>query len=138
MTTFDQQDIRSEAEAFVAFVEGGGEGYGLAPDKTVFIGYSNGANMLAAVMLLYPGLIRNVVMMRAMAALEDAPTPDLAGANILVLTGREDPYGKYAPALIKVLADTGANIKALDIDTHHGIGDDDVEAIRRWMAENGL
>ncbi|MDK1489904.1 VOC family protein [Sinorhizobium sp. 7-81] len=138
MTTFDQQDIRSEAAAFVAFVEGACEGYGLAPDKTIFIGYSNGANMLAAVMLLYPGLLRNVVMMRAMSALEDAPKPDLAEANILVLTGKQDPYGKHAPALKKVLADTGANLEALDIDTHHGIGDDDVAAIRRWMAENRL
>jgi phospholipase/carboxylesterase len=43
-TTFDQADIRSEAEAFSAFVEGAVTGYGLDPDRLVFLGYSNGAN----------------------------------------------------------------------------------------------
>ncbi|WP_085025529.1 VOC family protein [Ensifer aridi] len=138
MTTFDQRDIRSEAEAFVAFVEDARQGYGLDPDRTVFIGYSNGANLLAAVMLLHPGAIRNVVLMRAMAALENAPKPDLADTKVLMLTGKDDPYGKHAPALKLVLAEAGAQLEALDIDTHHGIGDEDVAAIRRWLDENGL
>lgn len=138
MTTFDQQDIRSEAEAFVAFLEGAREGYGLDLGKVVFVGYSNGANLLAAVMLLHPGVIRNAVLMRAMAALEVPPIPDLSGTNILMLTGKDDPYGKHAPALKRTFAESGANLKALDVDTHHGIGDDDIEAIRRWLAENGV
>lgn len=138
MTTFDQQDIRSEADAFVAFLEGARDGYGLDLGKTVFIGYSNGANLLAAVMLLQPGVIRNAVLMRAMAALEDPAESDLSETNVLMLTGRDDPYGKHAPALKHTLADAGAKLTALVIDTHHGIGSDDIEAIRRWFAETGL
>ncbi|MCA1494251.1 VOC family protein [Sinorhizobium alkalisoli] len=138
MTSFDQQDIRSEAEAFVAFLEGARDGYGLDLGKVIFIGYSNGANLLAAVMLLHPGVIANAVLMRAMSALEVPPTADLSSTNILMLTGRDDPYGKHAPTLKRILSDTGANLEALDIDTHHGIGDGDIEAIRRWLAENGI
>ncbi|MQW85817.1 VOC family protein [Sinorhizobium saheli] len=138
MTTFDQEDMRSEAEAFAAFIEGARNGYGLDPAKTVFIGYSNGANMLAAVMLLHPGVIRNAVLMRAMAALENAPETDLAGTKILMLTGKDDPYGKYAPELKATLGNTGAAFEAIDIDTGHGIGVEDIAAIRPWLAQNGL
>lgn len=138
MTTFDQQDIRAEAEAFAAFLEGARNGYGLDLGKTVFIGYSNGANLLAAVMLLHPGVIQHAVLMRAMAALEDAPKTDLSGANVLMLTGKDDPYGKHAPALKRTLAEAGAHLEALDIDTHHGIGEDDADAIRHWLVKIGV
>jgi len=138
MTTFDQRDIRSEAEAFAAFVEEARDAYGLDLAKTVFIGYSNGANLLAAVMLLHPGVIRNAVLMRAMAALEDAPKVDLAGTNVLMLTGKDDLYGKHAPQLKAELRESGANFEAVDIDTGHGIGPEDVAVIRPWFAERGL
>jgi phospholipase/carboxylesterase len=62
---FDQADIRGEAEAFAAFVEGAATGYGLDPDGLVFLGYSNGANFLAAVIQIYPGLVRRAVLLRA-------------------------------------------------------------------------
>ncbi|HXV30216.1 MAG TPA: alpha/beta hydrolase, partial [Sinorhizobium sp.] len=138
MTTFDQQDIRSEAEAFAAFVEGARDGHGLDLARTVFIGYSNGANLLAAVMLLHPGCVRNAVLMRAMAALEDPPGTDLAGTNILMLTGRDDPYGKHAPRLKAALGASGANFESVDLDIGHGIGPEDIAVIRPWLAELGL
>ncbi|MDA4836182.1 hypothetical protein NY536_32640, partial [Enterobacter hormaechei] len=59
--SFDQQDIRSEAEALAAFIEGAAEAYRLDLERTVFLGYSNGANMLVATMLLHPGLVRNAI-----------------------------------------------------------------------------
>lgn len=63
--TLDQQYIRDEAEAFAAFVNGAATGYGLDRDRLVFLGYSNGANMLAAVIQLYPGVVRRAVLLRA-------------------------------------------------------------------------
>lgn len=47
-TSFDQEDIRFEAQAFEAFVEGANAAYGLDPTRMIFLGYSNGANLLAA------------------------------------------------------------------------------------------
>lgn len=46
--TFDQADIRSEAEAFAAFLDGVRSAYGLDPARTVFLGYSNGADFIGA------------------------------------------------------------------------------------------
>jgi phospholipase/carboxylesterase len=76
-TTFDQSDFRSEAAAFRAFVEDALSGYGFDADRLAFLGYSNGANLLAAVMQLHPGLVRRAVLLRGIQVLEDPPVADL-------------------------------------------------------------
>ncbi len=137
-TTFDQKDARAEADAFAAFLEGARDGYGIDLSKAVFIGYSNGANLLVALMTLHPGLIRNVVLMRSMLVLDDMPTPDLAGTNILLLTGESDSYGQFAPRLKAELAKTGASLTALDLDMGHEIGAPDIAAIQQWLGDEGV
>ena len=49
-TRFDQADIRAEAEAFASFVPEALRAYDLDPLRTTFLGYSNGANFVAAFM----------------------------------------------------------------------------------------
>jgi len=129
-TVFDQKDILAEAEAFAAFMEGANAAYGLDPERTVFIGYSNGANMIAAVMFLHPGIVRNAVLLRGMNVLESVPAADLTGANVLMLTGRSDPYGPYAADLEARLAAAGASVENRLLPAGHDIGVADFEAAR--------
>ena len=130
--TFDQKDIVDEAEAFAAFMEQANAAYGLDPDKTLFLGYSNGANMIAAVMQLHPGLIRNAVLLRGMNALENAPEVDLSGANVLMATGRSDPYGSHAAALEARLRAAGASVENRLLAAGHDIGVADLELARAY------
>jgi phospholipase/carboxylesterase len=138
--TFDQADIRSEAEAFAAFVEGAVTGYGLDPDGLVFLGYSNGANFLAAVIRLHPGLVRRAVLLRAMQALENPPAVDLADTGVLVLAGRDDPYGPDGAKLADALMALGARGELKELPAGHALtGADAVEAsewVRRALSWN--
>lgn len=131
-TTFDQQDIAREAEAFAAFMEEANAAYGLDPDRTLFVGYSNGANMIGAFMLLHPGLVRNAVLLRGMNVLEAPPQADLAGVNVLMATGRADPYGRFAPDLETLLKDAGATVENRLVDAGHDIGEADLELARSY------
>ena len=130
--TFDQKDIVQEAEAFAAFMEGANAAYGLDPDKTLFVGYSNGANMIGAIMLLHPGLIRNAVLLRGMNVLETVPQADLAGANVLMVTGRTDPYGRYAGELEAALKAAGATVESELLSVGHDIGTADLELAKAY------
>ena len=130
--TFDQKDIVQEAEAFAAFMDGANAAYGLDPEKTLFVGYSNGANMIGAIMLLHPGLIRNAVLLRGMNVLESVPPADLSGANVLMLTGRSDPYGAYAADLEAHLKAAGATIENTLLDAGHDIGTADVDLAKAY------
>ncbi|MGJ7039014.1 phospholipase/carboxylesterase [Shinella sp. BE166] len=130
--TFDQKDIAGEAEAFAAFMEEANAAYGLDPAKTLFIGYSNGANMIGAVMQLYPGLIRNAVLLRGMNVLESRPEIDLSGTNVLMLTGESDPYGTHATELEARLKAAGASVENTLLPAGHDIGAADAELAKAY------
>jgi phospholipase/carboxylesterase len=132
-TTFDQADIRSEAEAFAAFVEGAIAGYGLDATRMTFLGFSNGANFAASVMALYPETIRNAALLRAIPVLEELPNPDLTGTRVLMATGSQDPFGKLAPVLAEWFAECGSDLDDRKIDAGHDLAPGDTEIVREWI-----
>ncbi len=136
MTSFDQADIRAEAEAFAAFWEGALAAYDLDPARITVMGYSNGANFAGAVMALHPGLIRRAILMRPMAVLDDLPQADLTGLSVLTLTGVRDPYGTHAPRLNEWLAAQGAGLDARVVPGGHDLSPDDLAAATEWLADH--
>ena len=132
-TQFDQADIRSEAEAFNAFFEGALASYGLKPEDITVLGYSNGANFAAAVMALFPKLIRRAILCRPMHVLEDIPLVDLSGTEVLTLAGKSDPYGKYAEALNIWLTNSGADLTAETLNAGHQLSQDDITRAKEWL-----
>ncbi|KAA2234595.1 VOC family protein [Salinarimonas soli] len=132
-TTFDQADIRGEAEAFAAFVEGAVAGYGLDPERLVFLGYSNGANFLAAVIQLHPGLVRRAVLLRGLQALEDPPAADLSGTGLLLLGGRDDPYAREGTVLANALEAAGARVDLREIPAGHELSGADAVEASEWI-----
>ncbi|ATU90533.1 VOC family protein [Phyllobacterium zundukense] len=131
--SFDQKDIRSEAEALAAFIEGAVEAYGLDLQQTAFLGYSNGANLLAAMMQLHPGLVRKAVLLRATKVLKETPEADLGDTRILAVTGDHDLFGAHAPALEAELKKAGADIATKSVSAGHETGPHDIEAVRQWL-----
>jgi pimeloyl-ACP methyl ester carboxylesterase len=119
--------------AFAAFVEGAVKGYGLDPEKLVFLGYSNGANFLATVIQLHPGLVRRAVLLRAMQVLENPPAADLSDTGVLVLAGREDPYAAKGPELTHALINCGAFVDFRELSAGHELVGADVIAASEWM-----
>ncbi|WP_340109972.1 VOC family protein [Pikeienuella sp. HZG-20] len=132
--TYDQADIRAEAEAFAAFVQGAVSGYGLDAAQMTFLGYSNGANLLGAVMQLHPAAVRRAVLLRGINVLEEPPAADLAGARVLLLNGADDPFRRMAPALERALRDDGADVESHTLPGGHDLGAADVESAARWLA----
>lgn len=134
MTSFDQDDIRSEAQAFQEFLIGAVAAYDLDQSRLTVLGYSNGANFAAAVMALYPALLSRAILVRPMAALEVLPQVDLSGAKVLSLQGARDPYGPHAPRLNDWLDSNGADLDARVIAAGHEVSAADLTAARDWMS----
>ncbi|NEI70108.1 alpha/beta fold hydrolase [Rhizobium lusitanum] len=134
--TFDQADIASEAEAFAAFVDGAIHAYGLDPERIVYIGYSNGANLLNAMLSLHPHLIRRAVLLRSMAVLADPPAADMSDANVLIIAGEKDLYSPYAQPLVERLRDGGAKVELATVPAGHEFADADVPVIQAWLKRN--
>lgn len=134
-TSFDQQDVRNEAEAFASFLSATAAEQKVDLDNAIFLGYSNGANLIGALTLLHPGLVHRAVLLRAMPVLDEAPQAELGKARILTIAGRSDgTYGPFAPKLETLLRSRGARVKSYMIDSDHGIGDEDARLVREWLA----
>lgn len=134
--SFDQADIRAEAAAFARFLPAAAQESGLDLDDALFLGYSNGANLLAAVALLHPGLVRNAALLRPMQVLDPPPAAMLEGTRLLMVAGRDDRlYAPFAPALETLLRNCGAAVEARTIVAGHAIGDADAALVAGWLAQ---
>jgi phospholipase/carboxylesterase len=134
-TRFEQHSIRTETDAFASFIPALARQHPLDLRRSTFLGYSNGANLVSSIMLLHPGLIERAVLLRAMPVLDDVPAADLSKAQLLVIAGAADiTYGPFAPALVALLRDHGANVEARTVASGHEFGAEDASIVREWLA----
>jgi predicted esterase len=135
-TSFVQSDIQAEAQAFADFLADQVKQGQIDLARTTFLGYSNGANLLAALSLLHPGLIQRAALLRPMPVLEQVPASDLAKARFLTVIGATDTtYAPYGPTLTEMLRGRGATVETLVVKRGHGLGAEDVKAVSDWLGE---
>jgi len=133
MARFDQDNIRGEADAFATFLPDALAQHNLHLDQTTLLGYSNGANFIAAVMLLHPHLIRRAVLLRPMLVLENPPAVDLSNSQVLLVTGASDPYARYVPELEQTLRQAGASVTMHVIEAGHELSKSDLRLAQEWL-----
>jgi phospholipase/carboxylesterase len=73
---FDEPDVITRAHELADFIGEAGKAYKLA--KPVAVGFSNGANIAAAILLLRPEALSGAILLRAMVPLAEPPQADLA------------------------------------------------------------
>src|SRR5437762_23639 len=81
---FDEQDLIRRTHELADFIEQAAVHYGFDPQKAVAVGYSNGANIAGALLLLRPGAIRGAALLRPMVPLIPKELPKLKDAPVLV------------------------------------------------------
>jgi phospholipase/carboxylesterase len=123
---FDEDDVRRRAGGLADFVAEARRAYGLA--EPLALGYSNGANIAAAVLLLHPKALAGAILLRAMAPLAEPPKPDLSGVPVLILSGVNDPIAPRSSAktLAAALLAAGARVERDDLPAGHGLTQADV------------
>ncbi|WP_024506857.1 alpha/beta hydrolase [Bradyrhizobium sp. ARR65] len=131
---FDEEDVRKRALELGAFVEGARQRYGIEPP--IAVGFSNGANIAAALLLLKPEALAGAVLLRAMVPLSDPPKASLDGKPVLILSGQADPIvpAGNAGRLSTMLSDTGAKVVHKILPAGHQLSQADVRLAREWIA----
>jgi len=132
---FDEADVKRRASELADFVNEAREEYSLpAP---IALGFSNGANIAAATLLLRPDALAGAVLLRAMVLLSEAPEADLNGKPVLILSGAMDPIVPTANAahLARQLQHAGANVEHRTLPASHGLSQADVTLTRDFLAK---
>lgn len=131
---FDEADVVRRAGELAGFVAEARAAYGLT--APVALGFSNGANIAAAALMLHPEALAGAVLIRPMVPLARPPAADLAGRPVLILSGAFDPIvpAENARALAEMLAGAGARVEHRTLPTGHGLGQADLALARDWLA----
>ena len=134
---FDEADIRVRVPQLAAFVRSASAAYGFALDSLFALGYSNGANMAASLMLLEPGLLRGGVLFRAVMPLEPATPPRLDGTAVLISAGKADPFSPAdrTQRLADALGAAGADVALHWQRAGHQLVPGDLEDARAWLSQ---
>jgi phospholipase/carboxylesterase len=130
---FDEADVRRRAADLAAFVAEARDAYGIA--APVAVGFSNGANIAAAMLLLHPGVLAGAVLLRAMVPLAEVPPAKLSGKPVLILSGARDPIvpAENAARLATIFTKAGAELRHETLPTGHGLTQDDISRITVWL-----
>jgi phospholipase/carboxylesterase len=132
---FDLDDLKSRAQQLAEFVRSARNTYGLGEVPPVAVGFSNGANMAATLLLLHPGTLSAALLLRPMVPLVPDPLPALDGVRVLIASGRQDPIvpASQSQALADLLGRAGAEVTTHWSNAGHGLTGEDLEAGERWM-----
>jgi len=134
---FDLEDLKYRTDELADFIAAAGEHYGFATDQLVGVGYSNGANIAASMLLLRPEIIHWAILFRAMVPLVPDRLPDLSSVRVWIGAGDQDPIVSPSEAqrLVELLRRAGADVTIRFFNAGHGLTNDDLEAARHWLGE---
>jgi phospholipase/carboxylesterase len=130
---FDFADVRQRAGELASFVREARAAYGIA--APIAVGFSNGANIAAAMLMLEAGVLSGAVLLRAMVPLDEPPAVSADNLPVLMLSGAVDPIipAANAEALANILKAQGANVDFRVLPAGHGLSQDDVQITAQWL-----
>jgi phospholipase/carboxylesterase len=136
---FDVEDLVTRAHELADFVEGAALSYEFDPARVVALGYSNGANIASAMLLLRPDVLAGAALVRAMKPFDPAEVgaavPDLGTKRVLVLSGSHDPIvpASSSDGLLELLRGAGTDVSARSVPAGHQLVRDDVDALNEFL-----
>lgn len=131
---FDEEDLVFRSGELADFVSAATARYD-ASGGWVALGYSNGANIAAALLLLHPGLLKGAILLRAMVPVRPTEPVDLTGSPVLIVNGRQDSLipPDQGEELNRLLQSCRAKVETTWLPGGHGLSPADVDVSRRWF-----
>jgi len=131
---FDQQDLMMQCYHFNHFLPSLLKEKNL-PTAVTGVGFSNGANFLAALLFNSPDLFSNALLIKGVYPFDEDRTADLSGKQILMTSSDPDPLAplESAATLARQLKASGAEVEMRVVSSGHAIGRIDVQIASAWM-----
>jgi predicted esterase len=131
---FDLEDLRFRTHELANFIQICSLHYKFDLEQTIAIGFSNGANIAASILLLYPEVLQGAILFRAIIPLiPDDALPDLSTKKILLPAGLQDPIATRIETenLFRLFQKTNANITLKWQHSSHRLIQEDIVVARR-------
>jgi phospholipase/carboxylesterase len=132
---YDMEDLALRTDAMADFIRAAK--IRARPSRVIGLGYSNGANILASVMLKHPGLFNEAVLMHPLIPWKPSAQPGLAGKRVLITAGQHDPIcpAELTQDLADYLTSQGAETALAWHSGGHEIQQSEVTAVQQFMKQ---
>ena len=133
---FDEKDVIARAHELAQFVDDAAKQYKIDMNDLVAVGYSNGANIAAAMLLLGLAKFPQAILFRAMVPLSKIDVPNLKALRVFISAGQFDPIAQVpiAQRLAQLLESAGAKVTLQIQPGGHDLSPRDVTDAREWLA----
>jgi phospholipase/carboxylesterase len=137
---FDEKDVVARAQELAQFVSGAAKKHNFDTGALVAVGYSNGANIASAMILLGALKPRGAILFRPMVPLSSLPNNPLGNCAVLISGGRFDPIAtpQQIDTLAELFRNRGSEVEVRMQESGHELTDADVEAARDWLAASAV
>jgi phospholipase/carboxylesterase len=132
---FDLEDLKKRSHELADFVVAAAQRYEFDLKKIVAVGYSNGANIAASMLLLRAETLATAILFRAMVPLIPESQPDLSSVRVLIGAGSADPIvpASDTEPLAELLRNAGADVTIRFFQGGHELTQADVHAAQEWL-----
>ena len=132
---FDLEDLKYRTNELADFVTSAAQHYGFATDQLVAVGYSNGANIAASLLLLRPEIMHEAILFRAMVPLIPDTVPELSSGRVWIGAGDQDPIipTSETQRLVEILRSAGADVTIRVFHAGHGLTNGEIEIVKQWL-----
>lgn len=134
---FDLENLCEETAKLADFVAASSQKYSFEAENVVALGYSNGANIAASLLLSRPEILAGAVLLRGMTPFEPQNLPDLSRKAIFLAAGRFDPIVPIhnIENLSRMFQRAGADVTLCWEGGSHGLVNAEIEAARAFVAQ---
>jgi predicted esterase len=135
---FDLEDLKKRTHELADFVVAAAQHHKIDIKRIVAVGYSNGANIAASMLLLRPQDLSAAVLFRTMVPLVPETTPNLKSKRIWIGAGSHDPIipASNTKELVELLRSAGADVTIRFFQSGHELTSDDVDLAREWLTKS--
>jgi phospholipase/carboxylesterase len=132
---FDLTEVAARAEALADFIASAAGHYRLDQKKLTAVGFSNGANIAASVLLLRPESLAGAILLRPMIVLQPKEVSDLSGKRILISSGKQDPIvpDDHPAGLAQLFRRAGASVTLRAQAAGHSLVPADVSDAQKFL-----
>jgi phospholipase/carboxylesterase len=139
MGRFDLEDLAVRTDELAVFIDGAADRYGFDRAALVAVGFSNGANIAASLLLRHPGKVLNAALLHALLPFEPDARVDLGGTSVLITSGSQDTMIPSAMSahLAEELGEFGADVEHAIFPGGHNLSLQELETAKAWLEKVG-
>jgi predicted esterase len=132
----DRDELQYQTAEVAEFLQEAARTYGFDARRVVALGYSNGAAMVASLLLLRPQLLAGAAILRPVLPPTPLRLPDLTGRPVFIAGGRQDALvpPQDAGRLAAILRSIGADVTLHEEDAGHKLRPGEIQMLKGWLA----